>query len=261
MPKLGDPGSNASGPLRALIVGDSGSGKTGSLVSLVKAGYRLHVCDFDNNLASLTYQINKVCPDKLGNVDYMLFRDNVKIGAMGPEVVGGARAYINFSRALNKWEDGSNPQEAWGPQDILVVDSLTNAGIAAYNYAKGIAPNVKDPRQWYREAQQALDFIISTICGSSFGCHVLVLTHIDTRETPVGTKAFASTIGSALGPKIPRYFSTMLQYELKFKGPTATRVILTTPSRELPLKNPASEELLPEYPIETGLATIFDKLT
>mgnify|MGYP001496439716 CR=1 FL=1 len=41
---------HASSLVKMLYIGDSGTGKTGSLVSLVDAGYKVHVLDMDNGL-------------------------------------------------------------------------------------------------------------------------------------------------------------------------------------------------------------------
>ena len=40
--------------VKLLYLGDSGTGKTGSLVSLVQAGYKLRVIDLDDGLDALT---------------------------------------------------------------------------------------------------------------------------------------------------------------------------------------------------------------
>lgn len=253
-------GEELTNGLRILAVGHSGAGKTGSLESLVRAGYKLKIYDFDNNLASLFYQVRQKCPQLAGNVEYMQFRDSVTATQMGPQVRGTSRAYVKFAQALDTWEDGSKPSD-WGPDTVMVFDSLTNAGSAAFHYAKGLNPKTKEARQWYNEAQQAIDFIISTVCGDTFKCHVIVLTHIDIIETAAGDKFFASAIGKALGPKLPRHFSTMLHYDNKFQGNTLSRFIRTNPTRELILKNPAPDKLKPEYPLEDGLASIFKALT
>ena len=51
---------------KCILLGDSGTGKTGALASLVKAGYKLRVLDLDNKLASgiLPQVIKRECADK-----------------------------------------------------------------------------------------------------------------------------------------------------------------------------------------------------
>ena len=55
--------------VKLLLIGDAKSGKTGSLVSLVQAGYKLRILDFDNLLDILKYLILRDCPDKIDNVE------------------------------------------------------------------------------------------------------------------------------------------------------------------------------------------------
>ena len=56
MPSLANHQSNEFTKL--LIEGDSGSGKTGALASLVKAGYKLRILDMDNGLDALKQTIH-----------------------------------------------------------------------------------------------------------------------------------------------------------------------------------------------------------
>ena len=47
-----------SKPFKGMIIGDSGSGKTGSLASLAAAGYKLVIMDFDSGLDILATQVH-----------------------------------------------------------------------------------------------------------------------------------------------------------------------------------------------------------
>jgi Tfp pilus assembly pilus retraction ATPase PilT len=51
MPSMLDHESNEL--VKILVAADSGSGKTGSLASLVDAGFNLRILDFDNGLSVL----------------------------------------------------------------------------------------------------------------------------------------------------------------------------------------------------------------
>lgn len=98
MTKLSD--HHSSKIFKSLYIGDSSVGKTGSLVSLVKAGYFLRILDLDNGLDVLKQYIIKECPDKINNVDYETRRDKYKSTAGGPIVVGQPRAFVD-SMALS----------------------------------------------------------------------------------------------------------------------------------------------------------------
>jgi len=100
--------------IRILYVGNSGAGKTGSLVSLVKAGYRVRLIDLDNGFGILKQYVLHECPDKIGNVSVVSYRDKYKATPAGIQVNGVPTAYINTMKALDKWpDDESNPAE-WG---------------------------------------------------------------------------------------------------------------------------------------------------
>ena len=84
MPSLANHQSNQF--TKILLIGDAKSGKTGSLVSLVKAGYKLRILDFDNLLDILKFKIMEECPDKIENVEFVTVRDAYKAGASGSQI-------------------------------------------------------------------------------------------------------------------------------------------------------------------------------
>jgi hypothetical protein len=254
--------SFSNSPLvKIMLIGHSGAGKTGALTSLARAGYRIRILDLDNGLDALVNHLKAEEPGALSRVDFMSFRDKVKITPAGPVVVGAPRAFPDAAKALDKWEDGSNPAE-WGEKSILVIDSLTNLGRAAFAWARAMNPSSKEPRQWYFTAQGAIEDIIAGVTSPDFKTNVIVMSHIDLRTLPDGTiQGFATSIGQALGPKIPRYFNTLVALETQGQGTNVKRRLRTMPTATLTLKNPAPMKIDAEYPIETGLATLFSKLS
>lgn len=259
MPKLDQ---HHSGKFTKLLyLGDSGTGKTGSLVSLVAAGYKLHVLDYDNGLDVLKEFAKRDCPDKLQNVDYITLRDQYKAGPTGPMVAGVPKALVNTIKYLNKWDDETVPSE-WGDNHILVVDSLTGLGKAAFEWAKGMNPGAKEPRQWYHTAQQAVDNVLSLLTSEGFRANVVIIAHVQFIENKIdGTiRGYANTIGKALGPMVPTYFNTMVLARSSGQGASVKRTIVTGPTTMIDLKNPAPFKVDLELPLGTGLATLFNKL-
>jgi len=256
MPKLEKPSSTTL--VKVLVLGDSGTGKTGSLASLVKAGYHLHVLDFDNKIAGgiLPILIQRDCPDLVGNVDFEPLRDSLKSSPMGPVFNGTPSAFVRAVSLLDKWSDGSIPSE-WGPEHVLVVDSLTFLGDAAYNWAKSMNPGSKEQRQWYYSAQRVVEPLISMITAASFKTNVVVLAHVDWQSRPDGTmKGFPASIGSALNSTIPAYFENMVLTHIA----GGKRIMQTTPTALVDLKNPAAFKMAATLPVETGLAGFFDTI-
>lgn len=256
MPKLAE--HSSSDYVKMLFVGNSGAGKTGALTSLVKAGYKIRVIDLDSGLDALVNH----CRDQqldLKNVDYVTLRDRMKMTAGGPKVAGAPKAYVDVLSYLEKWEDDSDPAE-WGPDTILVLDSLTNAGRAAFQWAKAANPMSKDPRQWYKTAQDLIEDLIANVTADSFATNVIVISHVDIVDTQVGMKGYVSSIGKALGAKLPRFFNTLILSEVTGSGKNVKRKIKTLPTAMLDLKNPAPMRIEAEYELNDGLAQIFEKL-
>ncbi len=247
--------------VKILFVGTSSTGKTGALTSLVKAGYKLKIIDMDNGLDSLKAFAQHECPEKMDHIDYQTFRDKFKPDPMkGARVDGTAKAYTGAIKALNKWDDDSIPSE-WGSDTILVLDSLTLFGRAAFRWAQGMNMGAKDPRQWYGTAQESILTVLDLLTSDEFRTNVIVISHIDIQEMSDGTqKGFASSIGKALGPKIPAVFNTMLLAESRGSGENVKRTITTMPTALMDLKNPAPFDIPKSLPLSSGLATVFATL-
>ena len=240
--------------VKCLYIGNSGVGKTGSMVSLVKAGYKLRVLDMDNGLDALRKFIQRECPEKIDAVQFETLRDKIVSTPTGP-VVRAPKAMVAATTLLNKWSDDTVPGE-WGEDTILVLDSLTAMGRAAFEWAKGMNPSAKDPRQWYFAGQQAIENIIALLTSEAFGANVIVISHIAYVEMIEGnTRGFPTSLGSAQGNVIPRYFNTMISAESTDSG--KKRIIRTVPTNFLDLKNPAPFTLGPVLPLESGLADLF----
>lgn len=244
---------------KLIYLGDSGTGKTGSLVSLVKAGYKLKILDTDNGLDSLKAYIKHECPDKIGNVDFESRRDTYTPTINGP-IIQKATAFVDSMKLMTKWSDDSTPGD-WGKDTFFVLDSLTGLGKAAFEFAKGLNPSSKDPRQWYFTAQQSIESVIANLTGDNFKCNLIVITHVALKELTDGTtKGYPTSVGSALGSTVPKYFNTMVVAERVGSGTNVKRRIKTAPTELLDLKTAAPFAIEKDLPLETGLATLVAQL-
>lgn len=252
---------NIPKPVRALYVGDSGSGKTGSLISLLEAGYTIRMLDLDNNADSLLQLCRHINPKLLDQLDIISVRDKFRASQLtGLEVAGQPKAWVDALKFLNKWDDGTSIND-WDDKTIFVLDTLTSAGRAAFHWARGMNPSSKDPRQWYAAGQDSLKTMLELLTSPEFNCHILVLSHIDLVERDDGTtKGYASSLGKALGPQLAKVFPTLIMAETKGSGNNVKRTIATRPTMLVDLKNPIAFKMEDRYPLETGLATIFAAL-
>ena len=258
MPSLSN--HHASTTVKLILIGDSGTGKTGSLVSLLAEGYKLRILDMDNGLDSLVQWGNRVCPDKLANAEFETVRDTYKSSIHGPVISGTPKAFVKSLSLMDKWGDGTAPSE-WDTNTIFVIDSLTALGKAAFDWAKGMNPAAKDPRQWYFSAQQAMENVIAMLTSEAFKPNVIIISHVSYKEMADGTvKGYANSIGSALGPTIPKYFNTLLLAESIGSGMNVKRTIKTLPTGVIDLKTPIPFKLPAALPLDTGMAEIFKQL-
>lgn len=257
MPKLSDHQSNQF--QKVLLAGDAMSGKTGSLVSLVKAGYKLRILDFDNKLDILKQLVQRECPEMLDNIDFVTVRDKFKAGPQGPVLDGSPKAFPTAMKYLDNWPEFGKPAE-WGPNCILVIDSLSRLCDAAFDFNMAVMPAKlsADPRAVYGAAQDATETVLATLTSEAFQTNVIVIAHVLYMELPDGsTKGFPQGVGQKLSPKIPQYFPSYVLYTNK----GGKRKIITTSTPLVDLANPAPFKIEKEYPIETGLADIFAALS
>lgn len=268
MPNLAQHQSNSFTKL--LLIGDAKSGKTGSLVSLVKAGYKLRVLDFDNLLDILKYKILEECPDKINNVEFRTLRDKYKSSPMGMMIDGRPKAWIESLRMLNQWKytddegndvDLGNPAE-WGSDCILIIDSLSRWCDAAYNFHEAIIPRGKsgdfDGRAVYGNAQDDVEKQLASLTSDTLATNVIVVAHGQYMDLPDGTKKiFPQGVGQKLSPKIPQYFPNYIRY----KNRNGKREIQLESDSMIDLANTNPSKLSGKtLPIETGLAEFFASL-
>ena len=258
MPSLSQHHSNNL--VKLLLLGDSKAGKTSSLASLVGAGYKLFVLDFDNLLDVLAARILESYPDKLGNVEYRSMRDKLKGTDKGVVIDGSPVAWTNSLKMLNNWKytdeetgeviDYGKPAE-WGSECILVVDSLSRWSDAAMDFHEVMNRN-PDRRAIFYSAQKDVEAQIAGLTSPHFQTNVIVICHGVLQERPDGTKKlFPKGIGSALSPIIPTYFPNYLQ--LTRKGDKRTFKTSSNNMIDLATAKPVPDDL----DASTGLAEFF----
>jgi hypothetical protein len=262
MPSLADHQSNDF--VKLLLLGDAKSGKTGSLVSLVKAGYRLRILDLDNLLDILKYMILAECPELLNQVEFVTLRDNYKATASGTMIDGTPKAWINSLKLLNRWKyddiDLGVPAE-WGADTILVVDSLSRWCDAAYDFHESAIPRGKsgdfDGRAVYGNAQDDVEKQLASLTSRSFRTNLIVIAHGTYMIQGDGsTLIFPQGVGQKLSPKIPQYFSNYIRY--KNRAGKRTIQLESDSMINLATTNPAA--MPKELDIADGLAKFFEIL-
>jgi len=242
--------------VKLCLIGHSKAGKTGSMAPLACDGYNLRVMDMDNGLDPLKTFVAKTCPGRLDSVEFRTLRDRYKATALGPVIAGQPKAFVEAIKLLDHWRyddvDLGQPAE-WGPDCILVIDSLTLLADAAFAWAEPLSS--RDQRAVYGTAQKALEKTLALITSDDFKTNVIVTSHVRYIDLEDGKrKGFPTAIGEALSPKIPRYFNSVALCEVISGG---KRTIQTAATATIDLANPKPFEMEPRYPIETGLRDFF----
>lgn len=244
---------------KVLFLGESKTGKTGALASLVEAGYKLFIIDFDAGLDYLAAEIRDKDPKLLKNIVYQTFRDKTKLTATRDVIVqGSAKAFDKAFKALDDGIDDTGPANALGDKWIVVIDSLWAAGQSAFFEHQKMQPS-KDPRQNYGGAQQMILAMLRNLTDPDFETNVIVISHLTLVELETGiTKGMPAAIGKAICPEIPKLFNRMLVAEVKGAGRTAKRIISTVPTAlTIATSGDLKDKVPAELPLETGLATFF----
>lgn len=237
----------ASRVTKALVVGDSGSGKTALLGSLANAGYKLRILDFDNGLQILLDPAY-VKPENRPNVSYVTLRDSLS----------KAGAFTTAVKLLSNWKTDTEdfgPASSWGEDVVLVIDTLNFMSKAALNAAKsknGRRPTDKPTQAEWGDALSDVENIISWLTGDDIKCNLIVNTHIKYMEDETGVnRAYPAIEGRALAPHVAGYFNIVVRIDDKKGGKRALR---TTSDFKMALKTPSSA--IPQE-IDPDLALLF----
>lgn len=273
---------------RVMILGYPGSGKTGALCCLADAGYKLRVIDFDGNYQSLL-KFSK--PESLKNIDIVTLEDKMRGGPKCVETSGIPTAFADGLRLAGHWkykhpltgeEIDLGATKDWGPDHVLVIDSGTGCGRAAFR--RTVAVQNRNPMNT-RDSDWGLamgdqDRFMEMLTSTQNRFHVVVNFHLKiigpkdvrkgdsdlTKELKeavaqlVSHRLFPSALGHALPQTIAEHFPTVLLAESECRHGKVKRKLITLPRPELDLKVPAPE-LPPVLPLESGLLTVFEALT
>lgn len=261
----------ASDLVKMMVLGISGSGKTGLIGNLAEAGYRIFAMDFDDGMDILMDE-GVMKKEFRKNVYFKTLKDNAL--SVGSALVPQATAWKGFIAALSKWEevDSADPTKkinlgnfrSWGPKDILWIDSCTIMSDACLNetLAKasrlGHRPQIQDYGAAMDDIQSTFELLYSPHCK----CNVVVTSHLQfaADENFGGArKAMVSVLGNKLAPKIPRYFNNMVLLEKRVVAGNVTRKILTRGNATVDLK--VSRPSTIDAEIEPNLAKLFTLLT
>lgn len=272
--------------VKSLVVGDSGSGKSGALASLAAAGYHLYIIDLDDGIAILKNLLQnkesiyyKKLPNCIDNVECETLTDPT-LNINGQLYCKKATVWQRVIGLCNDWP-GKGKITTWGREDTLVIDSLSKLSEAALNFhlqMNGALTQTRTQNEGRRDigvAQELLRKFLTMLFDREVKCNIIINAHI-TMVSPLGGApktddkgqlmggipvGYPAAVGRALSPHIPRWFNSMLIIKTIGVGSSAKHRICTSTQiigdQIIAAKNPNPLGVLPEYPLETGLAEYF----
>ena len=284
-------------PVRLLIQGEPGTGKTGALVSLINAGYKIRMLDFDGNKEPI---VNYADPAFHKNVDIVTLRDKLTLAPNGLiQPVGIPMAFANGVRLMDQWRypdpagaevdakgvhwSNLGKSADWGLDTIVVLDSMTSMGDAAMFQARNMsgktALNMSQP-VWGLAIAQQHNFI-KRLMDPNNPHHTIVISHVkivgpkgevnsdtalqkEIKEKAaelIETKLRPSALGWVLPQDIAKEFPCALSFETAVIGKHVKRRIEFKAKAEITTKLPAASLAgLDDLTIRDGLLRIFKAL-
>lgn len=274
-------------PVRMLIVGYPGMHKTGGLSSLIDAGYKIRMLDYDGNTDPIFQYVND--KSKLANVDIVSLEDKLRSGQKFLETTGIPTAFARGLELMNEWkykdEDGTEinlgRSKDWGCDTIVVLDTMTAMGTAAFRRQMALMNKtpMNTTQQLWGVAMQQQDAFIEYITAEGNRFHVIVMAHLkmigpkDIKESDdettkelkkrvadlVETRLFPRALGQDLPQHIGGHFPSLIEATIENKAGKTNRIYRTIPRPELDLKL-ASKVSFDKADVSDGLAKIFAEL-
>jgi hypothetical protein len=198
-------------PVKALVIGKSGAGKTGAQASLVAEGYNLRIIDTDKGVRALrslltdprypyAALIKKRGIDLNKAVRYVPIDTSMKLRSITTKIPNtdrstsqtllaptDSKAWTNTINLLDNWKEGDvnlGPVSSWDIKDVLVLDSFSTLAKCAYYFSQSLNGRLGARDQGYDyqrdigEAQSQLTRLLELLYDSSIKCNVIVISHI-----------------------------------------------------------------------------------
>jgi hypothetical protein len=294
-------------PIRMIAVGKPGGGKSGSLAALANAGFKIRMLNYDGNEDPL-YEF--CTPEGLANVDAVHlgdklsggdewidsveptgFRDGLRLmdrwrydeagHVLGkPPIDFKTKAVLPDKDAVGKITDLGSSKD-WGPDTIVVLDSLTAMGDCSMMKTRRRMNKSKSDntdRVYGIAMSEQMDFLRKLRQpGNRF--HVIVTAHMkmigpqdyrkgesdiakqvkEAQADLMDVRWYPSALGRALPQEVLRIFPIAVLFENQKTSKGIVRTINTRPRLEVDLKMP-SQTLSDSLPVSDGMLTIFKAL-
>lgn len=261
--------------IKMLYMGDSGSGKTGSLCSLAAAGYNVRILDLDKGAQIIKGYVTDPAspylkpkpglwtgdPDIKKRMTYKTIQETFITKAS--QLIPKGDSWQNIMNQLTEWKDGElnlGKLEQWTSRDILAVDSFSRFCDSRMYMELVMNSRAVSGRQQqdYFKVQTAIEQALELLVSPAVNCHVVLICHVEyVEKDDKSVRGMPQAMGKALGPKIGQHFNHTLLAQSKGQGAGIKRQILTQTTGVIDLKNANPLRVKPEYELESGLLEYF----
>lgn len=248
---------------KILMVGATGCGKTHSIRTLIEAGLEVFciftepgmevISDTDPAKCHWHYIPPASTPweqmidsaRKINTMNLKMLADQTDINKrVHTEFLDLLTCLSNFKDDRTGKEFG--PVDAFGTDKALVIDSLSGLNIMAMNLVTGTKP-VKSMADW-GIAMDNLERLITKLTVD-VPCTMVMMAHLEREQDEVSgaVNLMASTLGKKLAPKLPRFFSDVIQAKRdgdKFFWTTAAHNV-DLKARNVPIKDNLDPSFVP----------------
>jgi len=249
--------------LNTLLLGESGSGKTHSLRTLIDAGLELFVIQLEPGgtvLADLPegkYHYHYISP---ATASWESMADSAnKINTLSMKGLANLeginkRDYNQFAQVIttlgnftcDRCGTSFGDVSSWDSDRVLVIDSLSGLNIMAMDLVVGSKP-VKSMADW-GIAMDNLGRLINKIVTDTT-CHFVLTAHLEPERDEVTGRVvnMPSTLGRKLAPQLPRFFDNCINTVREgtlFKWSTAT-ANTALKARDLPIDDNLPPSFVP----------------
>ncbi len=241
---------------KVALIGDSGTGKTHSLKSLITAGITPFVIATEQNFV-------QIMQEELGKTAHFKFIAPQAQHAWG-NILDMAKkindlSYENLTKVADPFKQASNKfldvittcnnfvcdcckkswgsVSSWNTDRALVIDSFTGLSDMAFNLVVGNKPVRAMPD--YQVAQNAPRMLLNPLTTQMKAMFVIIC-HLDREKDELtgGTFLTIKSVGAKVGPDIPRMFSDVIRVRREataFTWDTADTQSTVT-ARNIPIK-------------------------
>jgi hypothetical protein len=236
-------------------MGDSGTGKTHSIQTLVQAGITPMVMFLEQGMETIGplfdgkkahYRFIKAHNANWGQLKEIAKAVNqMSLESLSKMQDNSKAKYVGFMEVITSCNDfkcdccGKSWGDitSWGPERALVIDGLSGLSDMAMSLGVGMKP-VRSLPDW-GIAQNTIKMLLGPLVSDT-RCTFVLIAHLDREKDEItgGTTLMVKTLGAKLAPDIPKMFSDVIMAErqgTKFSWSTAASNSVTK-TRNLEIK-------------------------